>query len=255
MRIRVSRSGGIAPGRLPWVIGYPVDEAGAPLPQFGVRMSHTLFESILGTMETPPRDERVMAEALIRGIATMPPHKRNGAFIYEFTRIGAQPIKRFKFHYYSTRTENMTFSAPAARKVMNGGEIVGERTMYSGDVPRFDFSHRGGEAGSYRMKRTSLPVAFSADGYQLEQVRRGTLQISGEWFKTLQNLQSTFDLKHLPVIAYNQQGDALVPFWHDRIGEPLERLENGDVLLRFWGEIAAVSYPEPADLVSEAEIR
>ncbi|MFL1467491.1 hypothetical protein [Marinobacter sp. HN1S83] len=244
VRIRVSETGGISLGELPRIMGYPVDKAGEPVPQFGLRMTHSTLESILGSMD-PRGGKKAMAEALMRSLSMMPPHEKDGEIIFEFTGTEADPIERLKFHYYSTRTEEMTFSAPAARTTMNGGEVVGQRTLYRGNVPRFDLKPDSSNAPSYRMERAALPVTSSGDAYQLEQVARGTLQISEELLEDLLNVQSTFDLKHLPLVAYDQDGGALVPFWHDRNGEPLERLEGGGAVVRFWGDIASVNYPTP----------
>src|SRR5690554_2426919 len=116
VRIRVSETGGTPPGARPMIMGYPVDESGEPLPQFGLRMTHSAFESIMGAMKNPPRGGKAMAAALVQGLDAMPPHEKNGDFIFEFSPTSAPLPERFRFNYMSTRTKDMTFIAPAARK-------------------------------------------------------------------------------------------------------------------------------------------
>ncbi len=108
------------------IMGYPVNESGEPVAQFGLRMTHSAFESVLGAMKNPPRGAKAMAAELMQGLDAMPPHERNGDFIFEFSRTSAPLPDRFRFNYMSTRTKAMTFIAPAARKKTAGGEVAGE---------------------------------------------------------------------------------------------------------------------------------
>ena len=126
VRIRVSETGGTPPGARPMIMGYPVDESGEPVAQFALRMTHSAFESVLGTMKNPPRGAKAMAAELMQGLEAMPPHERNGDFIFEFSHTSAPLPDRFRFNYMSTRTKDMTFIAPAARKETAGGEVAGE---------------------------------------------------------------------------------------------------------------------------------
>ena len=123
VRIRVSETGGTPPGARPMLMGYPVDESGEPVAQFGLRMTHSAFDSVLGAMKNPPRGAKVMAAELIQGLEAMPPHERNGDFIFEFSRTSAPLPDRFRFNYMSTRTKAMTFIAPAARKNTVGDDV------------------------------------------------------------------------------------------------------------------------------------
>lgn len=243
VRIRVSETGGTPPGARPIIMGYPIEESGEPVPQFGLRMTHSAFESVLGAMKTPPRSGKAMAAALMQGLDAMPPHEKNGDFIFEFSRTSAPLPERFRFHYMSTHTKEMTFTAPAARPMMTGGEVVGERTLYRGNVPRFDFNTPNSKASPYHMKRISGRAELPENDAHFEHVARGTLKVSKEQFDALLTVKSTFDLSHLPIVAYNQNGKALVPLWHNHGGESLERLEDGGALLRFWGGIESVDYP------------
>lgn len=126
VRIRVSETDGTPPGARPMIMGYPVDESGEPVAQFALRMTHSAFESVLGTMKNPPRGAKAMAAELMQGLEAMPPHERNGDFIFEFSHTSAPLPDRFRFNYMSTRTKDMTFIAPAARKETAGGEVAGE---------------------------------------------------------------------------------------------------------------------------------
>lgn len=126
VRIRVSETGGTPPGARPMIMGYPVDESGEPVAQIGLRMTHSAFESVLGAMKNPPRGAKAMAATLMQGLEAMPPHERNGDFIFEFSRTSAPLPDRFRFNYMSTRTKDMTFIAPAARKNTAGSEVAGE---------------------------------------------------------------------------------------------------------------------------------
>lgn len=243
VRIRVSETGGTPPGTRPMIMGYPVDESAEPAPQFGLRMTHSAFESIMGAMKNPPRGGKAMAAALMQGLEVMPPHEKNGDFIFEFSRTSAPLPERFRFNYMSTRTKDMTFIAPAAKKTTAGDQVVGERTLYRGNVPHFDFSAGNRRSLPYRMRRISLPTASPSGDAHFDQVTKGTLRISEEQFAALITVQSTFNLNTLPLIAYNHEGKALVPLWHVRNVEPFERLESGGALLRFWGDIASVDYP------------
>ena len=123
VRIRVSETGGTPPGARPMIMGYPVDESGEPVAQFGLRMTHSAFESVLGAMKNPPRGAKAMAAELMQGLDAMPPHERNGDFIFEFSRTSAPLPDRFRFNYMSTRTKAMTFIAPAARKNTVGDDV------------------------------------------------------------------------------------------------------------------------------------
>lgn len=123
VRIRVSETGGTPPGARPMIMGYPVDESGEPVAQFGLRMTHSAFESVLGAMKNPPRGAKAMAAELIQGLEAMPPHERNGDFIFEFSRTSGPLPDRFRFNYMSTRTKDMTFIAPAARKNTVGDDV------------------------------------------------------------------------------------------------------------------------------------
>lgn len=123
VRIRVSETGGTPPGARPMLMGYPVDESGEPVAQFGLRMTHSAFDSVLGAMKNPPRGAKAMAAELIQGLEVMPPHERNGDFIFEFSRTSAPLPDRFRFNYMSTRTKDMTFIAPAARKNTVGDDV------------------------------------------------------------------------------------------------------------------------------------
>ncbi|ERS10439.1 hypothetical protein Q673_12685 [Marinobacter sp. EN3] len=123
VRIRVSETGGTPPGARPMLMGYPVDESGEPVAQFGLRMTHSAFESVLGAMKNPPRGAKAMAATLMQGLEAMPPHERNGDFIFEFSRTSAPLPDRFRFNYMSTRTKDMTFIAPAARKNTVGDDV------------------------------------------------------------------------------------------------------------------------------------
>ena len=123
VRIRVSETGGTPPGARPMIMGYPVDESGEPVAQFGLRMTHSAFETVLGAMKNPPRGAKAMAAELMQGLDAMPPHERNGDFIFEFSRTSAPLPDRFRFNYMSTRTKAMTFIAPAARKNTVGDDV------------------------------------------------------------------------------------------------------------------------------------
>lgn len=123
VRIRVSETGGTPPGARPMIMGYPVDESGEPVAQFALRMTHSAFESVLGAMKNPPRGAKAMAAELMQGLDAMPPHERNGDFIFEFSRTSAPLPDRFRFNYMSTRTKDMTFIAPAARKNTVGDDV------------------------------------------------------------------------------------------------------------------------------------
>lgn len=121
--------------------------------------------------------------------------------------------------------------------------MVSERTLYRGNVPRFDLKSERDEAASYRMERSALPMVSAGGNSQLEQVENGTLKVSAEFLKTLQEVQSAFSLKQLPLVAFNEEVGALFPLGNGWPGPELERLQDGSGLIRYWGDIASVEYP------------
>ncbi|WP_072676882.1 hypothetical protein [Marinobacter nauticus] len=247
VRIRVETEEGIPVGELPPVMGYPVDQSGDAVPQFTIRMAHSTIESALAAIDTASAntrgERREMAKVFLDYIDALPPHEKKGVFIFEYTGTQSHPVDRLQFHYYSTRTEEITMTAPSALTTLSGGKVVSERTLYRGNVPRFDLKSERDEAASYRMDRSALPMVSAGGDSQLEQVENGTLKVSAEFLKTLQEVQSAFSLKQLPLVAFNEEGGALFPLGNGWPGPELERLQDGSGLIRYWGDIDSVEYP------------
>lgn len=77
----------------------------------------------------------------------------------------------------------------------------------------------------------------------LKKAGTGTLELSDALYQDLVAVQDRFNLRELPVLAFNREGEALQPLEPVRADEDENQAAPRGRQLRFWGEIDTVKYP------------
>lgn len=329
--VRAHEPGGSLPTSFPLIGAYPVNAGGDFLPMFSLRLTHTAIEPLRNAfLETSDEgDHWARAEQFAHSatdtLITSPMEERYGDWIYELGAEGVQPIEGVRVYVYDREVGQRTFIAPSALPTLDGGPVVGERTLEQYREPVLEFSPfeldevvlqgarqnrlsavvPGEGAGRCDISVAGepmyqgSPVSFSAeqsygtsqllfasgayndqpgrelvtahglkyfydleidvnvdcitkvvlhrgpvpDNGQLFRVDPSTLRLSKSQHQTLKQIQHRFNLRELPLIAYNRDGKVLEPLSPAYSGNPSEGWDGDGMDLRFWGEIAEVRYP------------